>query len=251
MLVNVLLVLPEQAGVSSSQELLRMLQQSIQVRVLSGGVDRQKLELALGSDQYDVVHFGQHGGRLLLEYADGALTASELVVLLRKQQHLRFVVLNSCDSIATGVDIHNSLMVPVVAMNTAIEDQAAVRFAEALYREVSAGTGLSLAVEAARAVLARLYPLQASVVQLINGSKATTDDLMAKLQLCSQEMQQIQLQIAEAFTHFNERNDELKDAINTLDSQRVRHIQSMTVALLVMLVIAQVLTPLFNSLLIH
>lgn len=263
--MNVLLVMPAQGGVSADRELLGILQGQLQVRVLSGMVDRQKLSLALANEQYDAVHFAQHGARLLLELGDGALTATELVSMLRRQKAMRFVVLNSCDSIATGIEIHNALMVPTVAMNAPIDDAAAVRFAEAFYGEVRAGSTIMAAVEAGRAVLARLFPQQTATPQLINGSSATIDDLMSRLNTCTGDMKAdmnaMREQLADAFQHLDRRTDKIELLVGELSTTvaglrdisgvHIRRAAQGVLVLLALLVIAQALTPILNSVLIH
>lgn len=219
-------------------------------------VDRAKLELALAKSSYDVLHFMQHGKRGLLEFSDGALEASELVAMLRRTQtRLKFVVLNSCDSISTGVEIHNALLVPIVAHDASIEDAVAVRFAEALYRNMNSGMDLHTAFDAARVTLTRLYPQHGSTPQLINGSRATIDDLAVKFDECSHgmkaDMANLRTDLTTAFEHFNQEIADLEEVIVTLNGQRHRHVETMAVVLLVALLIAQVLTPLMNAWLSH
>ena len=108
--------------------------------------------------------------------------------MLGQQDALRFIMLNSCDSIATGVELHNALMLPIIAQNAAIDDAAAVRFAEAFYRNIGAGQGLHQAVESARKVLATLFRESAATPALINGSRMTIETLVSKLDSCTGEM---------------------------------------------------------------
>jgi hypothetical protein len=178
--------------------------------------------------------------------------------MLRKQRQLRFCLLNSCDSIATGVQIHNALSVPIVAMNAPIDDAAAVRFAEAFFRGVDSGLDLEKAVELGRGVLMRLFPSQAAMPQLINGSRATIDDLMVKLNSCTGEMKAdmtaMRGELTVAFEHFNARTDQLDDAISGLREISTLHLRRSVIILMLLMLgilIAQMMTPLMNAALIH
>lgn len=183
-----------------------------QVDICDGAVDRAKLERFLSGDvQYDVVHFGQDGAVGVLEYLDGPLDKSELVAMLKSQRSLRFIVLNACNSISTGVDIHNAMQLPVIAMNAPITDTSAIRFAEALYRNIKTGSDLHSAVEAARTVLARFYPDQASIPQLINGNER--GDLNSTLHKLNLNYEAVKLEIVE----FNKRLFAVETAQRSLD----------------------------------
>ena len=87
-------------------------------------------------------------------------TKANSVAMLKGQHSLRFIVLNACNSIATAVDIHNAMQLPIIAMNAPITDVSAIRFAESLYRNIRSGFDLHGSVEAARAVLARFIPIR-------------------------------------------------------------------------------------------
>ena len=97
------------------------------LEIIDGLLDRAGLERALHDADADIVHFCGHGGMSVLELGDGALDAGDLVSMLGNLRKVKFFVINACDSLSVGIAIHNTLHVPVIAMDAEIEDRAAVR----------------------------------------------------------------------------------------------------------------------------
>jgi hypothetical protein len=238
---------------------LRGIMRDNQVSMCDGAVDRAKLDLALSERYYDVVHFVQHGARGVLEYEDGPLDKAELVAMLKRTQTaLRFLVLNSCDSIAMGVILHNALMIPIVVVNTNVEDKVALRFSEALYRNLDSGLNLENAVESARQTLLQLFGPMANAYQLINGSHDTILALAAKLDECSitlkSEVTLIREELKDAIGDLHAETTALKIAVDSLrvvGSVHIRRSVTALMVLLILLIAAQILTPFLNALTLH
>jgi len=243
--MRILLVVPA-SNIDVAAEILTMAN-GHQLDICSGHIDRAKLELALGSTSYDVLHFAQHGDQYGLQFSDGVLEVSELVgMLLKAQRSLKFIVLNACDSIATGVEIHNALMVPIIAHNSAIEDTVAIRFCQAFYRNLKV-MDLHAAFATARVMLMRMFPQSAAIPQIINGSRGTIDDLSLKLDTCAEHMMQLRTETSSALEAVNIEVSALREVVVQYDATQQRHIGIATIGLLILLLLAQILTPLVNA----
>lgn len=229
--MKILFVAP-QANLDTQTELLRAAQQQT-ATFCDGLVDRQKLEAYLQTP-YEVIHFAGHGDLSILQLSDGALEVAELLGMLQAQTTLRFVVITACNSTRVGTEIHNANHVPVVLMQTAIGDAAAVRFSETFYRAYRAVPDLARAVDAGRAVLTKLYPAFADVVTFVNGDMATTTDLTTHMAYVRSEIQEMRTMIVGIET-------------NMAKLQASQPQQAMTIALLVLLLLAQLATPWLNA----
>lgn len=206
-----------------------------QINVCDGNVDRTKLELSLRDGQFDVVHFAQHGSRRGLELTDGTLEVADLVSMLEPQKALKLLFVNACNSVATGIELHNAFHVPTVAHDAPINDRAAVAFAETFYRAWRA-TDIGSAFERGIKTLQVRFPEEARTPQLINGDmadKACMDGLRAEM--------------TRGFQALNTRMDGIEVAVTELNNGRSKGVATMTITLLVLLLIAQVLTPVLNA----
>lgn len=201
-----------------------------QVTVLDGLVDSQKLELAL-HEQYDVIHFAQHGNRGILQMSDGVLGAADLVSMLGWQTSVQLVVVNACNSVAIGIVIHNALHVPVVAHDAPISDGAALTFAEAFYRALrTPRMTVAQAYERALRVLQVQYPDEARTPQLLNGDMASTH-----------ELDELRQYIEAGFARFDARLQKVERAVAMLGEGRHVFLQYVMVILLLLLLVAQVM----------
>lgn len=209
------------------------------ISVLDGIVDRRKLELALGDGQFDVVHFAQHGSRAGLELSDGVIEVGDLVSMLQPQTRLRLLFVNACNSAATGIELHNAFHVPVVAHDALITDKAAVAFAETFYRALRTAEIREAFSRALRTLQVR-FPDEARTPQLINGDMASLVGLT-----------EIRNEIREAFQGIYQRLDKVEATMNALDCERADRRQRLELMLLVALLLAQILTPIVNGMLIH
>ena len=204
------------------------------VEVVDGLLDRAGLERALRNSDAEAVHFCGHGDKSVLELGDGLLDKGDLVSMLDGLVNIKFVIVNACDSLATGVAIHNALHVPVIAMDAPIEDRAAVRFAETFYRVYKRNGHVGGAFDSARETLLRLYPGQANIPTLINGDMATS----AVIGEC---MQYVRTEIGA----MNVKLDSIGDTVDELKDQQSKTL----LILLILLLVAQLLTPWLNNLL--
>jgi len=251
--MDILMVTPaDQPGLSGGQELARVagLSGGMTIRLLDGPVDRQKLELALDSDQVDVVHFAQHGDRLVLQLCDGALEAGELAQMLRKQRRLQFVVLNACNSVPMAVELYNDLSIPVVAHSAPVDDRAAVRLAELLYRLVASGMPLTEAVDRSRRTLERLYPGSGLGVQVVSGgslSPALVRALEQRMCDAAAGMEQLRGELMAEFAKVTKRLDISDGRLLELEAKMAELTQSRWgLWLLGLLLVAQVATLIAN-----
>jgi hypothetical protein len=222
-----LLFIAPQSTLASGAELSRIASGNT-LEVIDGLLDRAGLERALRNAQADAVHFCGHGGKSILELGDGALDKADLVAMLENLATVKFIIINACDSLATGVAIHNALHVPVIAMDAPIEDRAAVRFAETFYRTYRRNGHVGGAFDTARATLLRLFPGQGQVPVLINGDMATS----AVMGEC---MQYVRTEIAT----MNEKLDVIGVTVDSLKSQQSKTL----LILLILLLVAQLMTP--------
>lgn len=228
-----LLFIAPTSSVSAGAELARIATGHM-VDVVDGLLDRAGLERALRAAVYDAIHFCGHGAKSLLELSDGVMEAEDLAAMLDGQEAARFIIINACDSLSTGVVIHNALHVPVLAMDAPIEDRAAVRFAETFYRAYRRNGSVGEAFDTAKATLLRVFPTQAIVPVLINGDMATTVAIGDCMIYVKSELGTMHAKL---------------DAIGaTVDDLKDKQSRT-TLLLLVLLIVAQLMTPWLNSLL--
>ena len=137
----------------------------------AGGQGWRDLRAALRNDgPWHVLHFIGHGGFdsqsgegvLILAGEDGRslrLSASDAALLVEKQQSVRLVVLNACDTgRASTLDVSSSVagallrrgIASVVAMQFPITDPAAVEFSRTFYEGLADGLPVDAAVTEAR-----------------------------------------------------------------------------------------------------
>jgi hypothetical protein len=232
---KLLLIQVAAGGLDIAGELAAVLGGGGQVEYVHG-VDRQKLEMALGRAQYEAVHVFGHGGVSVLECTDGLMSEAEFVTLIEGQRGLRFVLLSACDSYEMAGAVHNALHVPVISYGAPIEDRAAIEFARGFYRHWTRAHDVGQAVERGREALAVLFPGEARKVRLIDGDGVTPSE-------------------------FREVVQEMRAGLAGLDARMARIEKTLergprawvaaVFVLLVLLVIAQVGTPFLNAALIH
>ncbi len=216
-----------------------------QVTALTGYVDRAKVEMALAQEQFDVVQIISHGDHGVLGWSDGIVEGEDFLSMLQAQKHLRFVVLNACDSVAIGIMLHNRLHLPIIATDAPVEDGVAVRFIETLYRAYKATQGsLHEAFSRARETVLRLAPAQSRVYQLINGDMITEQ----KLAVCMDGVADRLAEMTAAIQALDVRMTGIERMNTQVMQQRVSWNRAMVV-ILILLLMAQILTPWLNHLL--
>jgi CHAT domain/WD domain, G-beta repeat len=163
-----------EVGAEEERRRLRAAMGSLAGRVeltWAGGQGWRDLRAALRNDgPWHVLHFIGHGGFdsqsgegvLILAGEDGRslrLSASDAALLVEKQQSVRLVVLNACDTgRASTLDISSSVagallrrgIASVVAMQFPITDPAAVEFSRTFYEGLADGLPVDAAVTEAR-----------------------------------------------------------------------------------------------------
>ncbi|GAB4514060.1 MAG: hypothetical protein Kow0047_25810 [Anaerolineae bacterium] len=145
------------------------------VAVLHGYVDIDKLEDALEGEQFDVIHFAQHGGAGTLLLSDRPIGLEQLIRMIRRQSQLKLIFVNACDSVEIAAELHNAVSVPVIAHAREVSDEAARAFAGAFYRALDAGVVDAFAE--AKAMMRRFYPQYADSPVLIDGHHAMHERL--------------------------------------------------------------------------
>jgi hypothetical protein len=142
------------------------------------GATRVRLADFIRDHNFDIVHFMGHGdyhgmaeeAGLILEAEDGlseAMSAEQLAGLFAGRAVPRLVVLNACHSAGsrrsgTGVfsSVAGALVVgglpAVLAMQTLVPDDSAVRFTDRLYRRLGLGDRVEAAVAEARISLSTI-----------------------------------------------------------------------------------------------
>ena len=189
--MKVLIVAPSQDGVDARPEIAAVATGHT-VTILDGHVTAWRLEDALQEDQYDVIHFVQHGQAGLLQLTDRKVTLEWLVRVLRHQRSLRLVFLNACDSVEIGAAIHNAMGCAVVANTGPIADQAAVLLATDLYAALDNGATIGEAFAEAKASLRRMYSDEADIPILINGhlmGQAIITELSERMRAVEQRLE--------------------------------------------------------------
>ena len=138
--------------------------------------DRLHSKIAGG---WHVFHFIGHGGfsaddGYVVLQAKGSnrgtlVTADELVSLLNVKPALQLVVLNSCSGAesergeifsSTALKLISADIPAVVAMQTAISDQAAIDFAQRFYKYLAVGKSIQDAITDTRITMKPTYPLE-------------------------------------------------------------------------------------------
>ncbi len=222
-----------------ASELVAALGDGMQIDLLRGA-DRQKLDMALSKNQYAGVHIAGDGASSLLNCTDGLMPEAEFITMIEAQKTLRFVLLSACDSYEMAAGVHNALHVPVISYAQPIDDRAAVEFARAFYRNWKRDGRVEAAVARGRDALTVLYPDEARKVKLIDGDMSSFSGLAV-----------LRAEIIDAFGRFDERMDTMETKMNSFNDSRHWRLQLAIVVLLAALLVAQVLTPVLNGMLVH
>ena len=175
------------------------------------------------------------GATSVLEFGGERMSEAELVSLISAQKALQFVVLACCNGYETAGGIHNALHVPVVAYNAPIEDRAAVEFARGFYRSWRRDRDVDEAVDRGREALAVLYPSEAPKVRLINGDMVTPSAFGACMGKIDARLDRMGVQLV----GINQRLDRIEAVPERW--------MVVGVALVVVLIVAQVGTPFLNA----
>ncbi len=198
--MKVLIVAPLQPGIDARPEISAVATGHM-VTILDGHVTAWRLEDTLREDQYDVIHFVQHGQAGLLQLSDRKVTLEWLVRILSHQRSLRLVFLNACDSVEIGAAIHNATGCAVVANTGPISDKAALLMATDMYAALDNGAAVERAFAEAQASLRRMYPNEADIPILINGhsmEQAAITELSKRMEAVEQQLETLETKVNKA-----------------------------------------------------
>lgn len=147
--MKVLIVAPSMPNISSILEIPAVASGN-RPTILSGLITVDHLALTLQQQQYQIIHFMQHGSYGILQMSDGMLNDEQLVRMLKNQTPcLQLVFLNACNSAGLAARLHNELRVATLAHEAPIDDRLAVVYAREFYKALHATFDLHAADEAA------------------------------------------------------------------------------------------------------
>lgn len=151
MTVRVLLIAPRVA-LGTDEEVQRVINWLHPQKVMLGTVTADEVLDALGAGPYDVIWFASHGTSEGIELSDGLLKTNDLVQLLRgRQVHLIF--LNTCDSVAVAIRLHDAIKsAAVVATAAEVDDGVAARTGALFAEYVALGKSYREAYELSKPV---------------------------------------------------------------------------------------------------
>jgi hypothetical protein len=229
------LVLVSGSGLDVFGELATILGPGFEVSLVRAA-NRQAVALALdGREQYGIVHILAHGATSVLDFGGERMSEAELVGLIEAQKALQFVFLACCNGYEMAGAVHNALHVPVVAYNAPIEDWAAVEFARGFYRSWRRDRHVGVAVDRGRDALLVLFPFEVGKVRLINGDMVTPGAFAACVGKIDERLERMAAQLTG-----------IEGRLDRIEGVPERWL-AVGVALVVVLIIAQVGTPFLNA----
>lgn len=149
--LRILIVAPTLAGISDSE--IPTVASGNRPTILHGLVTADYLEAVLRSEQFEVIHFMQHGSYGVLQMSDALINEDQLVRILKRQEGLRLIFVNACNSAGTAARLHNELHCTTVAHEAPINDRLAVTYAREFYKTLAEHFDPHAADEAAYSVL--------------------------------------------------------------------------------------------------
>jgi hypothetical protein len=189
--MNILIVAPAAANLQTAPEIARVASGNSPT-ILDGYVSRGKLQMALQTRQFDVLHFATHGDYALLQMSDGPLAVGELATMIEGQCRLKLIVLNACRSASTAAALHDAAGTPVVMYEAAADDLAAVRYAEVLYGALASDLTLHEAHDRAVDVLRKVFDLdESNLPTLLNGTMNQFANIENRLGRLEEQMRQL------------------------------------------------------------
>jgi len=202
------MVLPYEADIDPAGE-IRSVAIGNRVQILDGQVTSREVEQRLRTEQFDWIHFGQHGNYNVLKFADGLMSQERLSRALGNQTDLRGVLLNACNSAGTAARIHNCCGIPVFAHEAPVGNAAAVTFAKEMYAALRDGRQPLDAFDDAEAVMTRTHPDAVPPVP-INGTTASIRTLRAEVQGNMTQIRELREIVTELRGDFRRGVDETK-----------------------------------------
>lgn len=236
--MKILIVAPKLAGIEWTE--IPEVAQGNEVTLLHGTVTVAHLEMALKTaNTFDAIHFMQHGDYGVLQLSDRSISEQRLALALNNQHNLRFVFLNACNSAGIATTVHNRVGVSVVFHEAPINSKLAERLASEFYNNLAGAISLQRALDDANATVAReaaALGVEFIPAHLINGgmSQSMTDKLERAFATMASQLSDIDTRI-----------EQLEEAVSSM--QR-RSWWPTVIALLIMLIIAQIGTAIIDIL---
>lgn len=168
----VLLVAPE-SGLPNAAEETQRIVNLLRPQILLGSVSVSDVLDAVQAAQFDVVWFLGHSGPQGLQLTDGVLSPAHLTQILR-QSPPSLVVLNSCSSIHTAMQVHDDLQTAVICTVLDVPDIDAYITGAALAGALAQGLDATEAYQRSRPASNRQYVMLNGSVRL-NGVNELDD----------------------------------------------------------------------------
>ena len=171
--LGVLLIAPSVADLPSAGDEVQRVINLLHPQVVIGTVTTSDVLDALQSGSYDVVWFLGHSGPQGLQLTDGVLSPAHLTQILR-QSPPSLVVLNSCSSIHTAMQVHDDLQTAVICTVLDVPDIDAYVTGAALAGALAQGLDFTDAYNRSRPASNRQYVMLNGSVRL-NGVNELDD----------------------------------------------------------------------------
>ena len=172
--MRVLIIAPDSVGIESHGEIIAVAK-GHEVDVLDGVVTRDHLDAVLRghrSDPYDIIHFIQHGDRRTLMLSDGDIGIEWIRHRFDRATGPVLFVINACDSVRIGAELHNITGSKVIAHAAPITDTAATEFSKSFYDILATGATIHESFSAALNVMRRKFSRESDIPILIDGHYA-------------------------------------------------------------------------------
>lgn len=206
--LGVLLIAPSVADLPSAGDEVQRVINLLHPQVVIGTVTTSDVLDALQSGSYDVVWFLGHSGPQGLQLTDGVLSPAHLTQILR-QSPPSLVVLNSCSSIHTAMQVHDDLQTAVICTVLDVPDIDAYVTGAALAGALAQGLDFTDAYNRSRPASNRQYVMLNGSVRL-NGVNelddvhrlimATASDLQREMSGMLREVEAIRRDVADMRT---------------------------------------------------
>lgn len=203
-----MLIAPSVADLPSAGDEVQRVINLLHPQVVIGTVTTSDVLDALQSGSYDVVWFLGHSGPQGLQLTDGVLSPAHLTQILR-QSPPSLVVLNSCSSIHTAMQVHDDLQTAVICTVLDVPDIDAYVTGAALAGALAQGLDFTDAYNRSRPASNRQYVMLNGSVRL-NGVNelddvhrlimATASDLQREMSGMLREVEAIRRDVADMRT---------------------------------------------------
>lgn len=257
-LMKILIVVVDSDGVSGDE--LPQVASGNEVEILSGLVTTGEFEATLRASNFEGIFLGQHGDHGILEFADGLLSQERLSLILRRQDSLKLVFINACNSAGTAGYIHTKVKgLTVIAHTVPVSDWAAVRYAQEFFRAVRDGCYFEEAHSAAHDTTSReASRLKRDFVEpiYINGSSRDIERVSNQLELIElrlapllglpTQVAAMQKDLSSVSSRVDSMSDELKKTTTIIQIPRIITLILLVVTILTVAQIANVVAVMIH-----